>query len=616
MLEAFRQNLPEKGQFFKPRLIESITDIRFTFDIPRYCAQRYGESPIFYIKTGRKWQAISCKDYEATVNSLALGLLSMGIEQQENVATIFSYNCPQWNFLDMALSRIGAVHIPVYPNNSDSDYLYILKQAGVRFVFASDQIIYNKMARLQKEIKNLEKVITIEQLPFTDNLDEIIQWGLSSNRASRVALAERTSSISPDDIVSIIYTSGSTGIPKGVMLTHSNIISSMYAAATIQPVGKDRKVISFLPLCHIYERTANYQFQIKGAQLYYVETLKSLTSSLREVKPHGITVVPRVLEKVIKLALVNARQSNLIARMLVRWAIRFGFKYKPYRTRIRLGERVRHKLADLVLYSKVRGSFGGRIQYIGCGGAPLNPKVERFFWAARIPVFQGYGLTECAPLVALNFPGKENTCIGTVGKVVESMEVKIAPDGEILCKGSNVMKGYYKQPDLTEKTLVDGWLYTGDIGTFVQGDFLKITGRKKQMFKTSYGKYIVPQAIENRFVGSELIEYLIVVGEGHHCAAAVISPNFDNIRKLFSKTKNLSNARLIEQAMVKAAIQKQIEEVNHELGKSERIQKILIVPDEWSVETGELSPTLKIKRNIIQKKYSRKIQELYSKESV
>ncbi len=597
-------------------VIESNTDIRFTFDIPRYCAQHYGESPIFYLKTGKKWQAISCKDFEATVNMLALGLLSMGIEKQENVATIFSYNCPQWNFLDMALSRIGAVHIPVYPNNSDSDYLYILKQAGVRYVFASDQVIYNKMARLQKEIKNLEKVITIEPLPFTDNLDEIIQWGLSSSRNTRAVLAERMSSISPEDVVSIIYTSGSTGMPKGVMLTHSNIVSSMFAAAAIQPLGKGHKVISFLPLCHIYERTANYQFQIKGAQLYYVETLKSLTSNLREIKPHGITVVPRVLEKVIKMALVNARQSNLLVRMLVRWAIRFGFRYRPFRTRIRLGERARHKLADLLLFGKVRSSFGGRIQYIGCGGAPMNPKVERFFWAAHIPVFQGYGLTECAPLVALNFPGKENTCIGTVGKVVESVEVKLAPDGEILCKGPNVMKGYYKQPDLTEQSLVDGWLYTGDIGTFVQGEFLKITGRKKQMFKTSYGKYVVPQAIENRFMGSELIDYLIVVGEGHHCAAAVISPNFTYIRKIFNKTEKLSNARLIEQALVKDAIEKQIEEVNKELGKGERIQKYLIVPDEWSVETGELSPTLKIKRNIIQKKYARKIQELYSKESV
>jgi long-chain acyl-CoA synthetase len=532
------------------------------------------------------------------------------------VATIFNYNCPQWNFIDMALAQIGAVNVPIYPTISDSDYLYILNQIQARYIIASDQSIYNKLSRLQKEIPSLEKIITIDKLPNVDNIDEFMQLGFASGNEMRLSMAERTKLNAVNDIVSIIYTSGSTGFPKGVMLSHKNLVSNMYAAASRQPLGNGHRVISFLPLCHVYERTANYQFQFKGASIYYCENLKSLTTNMRDIKPHGITVVPRLLEKVIKFVVVSSRKSNLIVRVIVHWAVRFGFKYKPYRSKRTLIYKLRYKLADITVFRMVRASFGGRIKYIGCGGAPMNPKVERFFWAAKMPVYQGYGLTECAPLVALNYPGKSNYWIGSVGSVIADVEVKIASDGEILCKGPNVMQGYFLQDDLTKETIKDGWLFTGDIGSFERNRYLRITGRKKQMFKTSYGKYIVPQAIESKFKESNLIDYIIVIGEGKHCAAAVISPNFPNLHKAYDEKNKLSNSKLIELEPVKQAIKKEIDKVNKDLGKTERIQKHLIVPDVWSAKTGELSTTLKIKRNIILTKYKRQIHLLFRAESI
>lgn len=571
---------------------------------------------MFYRKVGRKWQPISCKDYIATVDILARGLLALGIDKGENVATIFSYNCPQWNFIDMALAKIGAVHVPIYPTISDSDYLYILNQIEAQLVIASDQIIYNKISGLQKELPSLEKIFTIENLPNVDNFDELIQLGFGVSKEFQKLFTERVKSNSPSDVTSIVYTSGSTGFPKGAMLTHKNLVTNMYVAAAIQPLGIGKRVMSFLPLCHVYERTANYQFQLKGAQIYYSENLKSLTKNMKEVKPHGLTVVPRLLEKVIKYVMVSTRKGNIFVRLYVRWAIRFGFRYRPYRKKRSMFYRLRYRLANITIFRMVRASFGGKIQYIGCGGAHLNKKIERFFWAANMPVYQGYGLTECSPLVSLNYPGKGNYWIGSVGKVVDGVKVKIASDGEILCKGANVMQGYYKQETLTKETIIEGWLHTGDIGSFLGDKYLRITGRKKQMFKTSYGKYIVPQAIENKFLGSALIDYLVVIGEGKHCAAAIISPNFYYLQKSFDKKNRYSNQKLIELQVVKRAIRKEVDEVNKELGKTERIQKHLIVGDIWSVETGELSPTLKIKRNIILKKYNRQIHLLYRDESL
>lgn len=589
--------------------------VKRTFDISEYCARRFGDKPAFFQKRGRKWISISCKEYHRLSEELSLGMLTVGVERGDFVATIFNSNCPQWNLIDIALSKIGAIQIPVYPNSSDSDYLYILNQADVKFIFVGDQTAYNKVSALRTSIPGVKQIYSVDKLANVDNYEELLQLGANSPLEMMQHLEKISESITPDDLVSIVYTSGTTGFPKGVMLSHRNLVTNTFAAAEIQPLGLGNRVLSFLPLCHVYERTANYQFQVNGAQIYYCENMKSLMSNFKEVRPHGTTVVPRVLEKIIKLVLVSGQKRNFIIRWTIKWSVRLGFRYKPYKEHGALYD-LQNKLAYVTVYRKVRASLGGRINYIGCGGAPVSHKVERFFWACRMPIYQGYGLTEAAPLVSLNYPGHGNYYIGSVGSTIKGVDVKIAKDGEILVKGANVMLGYFKQEKQTQETLVDGWLHTGDIGRMIQGKYLQITGRKKQMFKTSYGKYIVPQAIEGRFSESAVIDFLIVIGEGKHCAGAIICPNFSLLRKMHSFSEKLSNQKLIAQASVRKTIQKEVDKVNRQLGKTERINKHLIVSDEWSPESGELSPTMKIKRSIILKKYNRKIHLLYKGESV
>lgn len=591
------------------------SDIKRTFDIPQYCAKKFGDTPIFYDRKNGKWQAVTCEKYRDNSALLALGLLTIGINKGDAIATIFGGNTAQWNIIDMALAQIGAIHIPVYPTSSDSDYLYILQQANVKLIFVGDQAVYNKVSVLQSELPKLEHIYAVEKLPNVSNIKYLVSLGEQSEQETIGTLEKLKNDITSEDIVTIIYTSGTTGLPKGVLLSHKNILCSMNAAAAIQPLGKASRILSFLPLCHVYERTANYQFQIKGAEIFYCDNMKALMASFREVKPDGTTVVPRVLEKTIKLVQVKAGKKNFLVKWFILWAIGLGLRFRPY---VKRGGfyRLRLNIAYYTVFRQVRTTFGGKICYIGCGGAPINDKVQRFFWACKMPIYEGYGLTEAAPLVALNYPGKGNYWIGSVGPVVENVQVKIADDGEVLVKGANVMVGYYNQESLTNQSIIDGWLHTGDIGAMVNNRFLKITGRKKQMFKTSYGKYIVPQAIEGRFANSPIIEHLVVIGEGKHCAGAIINPNFDYIRKMVGKFGAKPANKLIELPVVKKAIQKEIDKVNKDLGKTERIKKHLIVSDKWSAETGELSPTFKIKRNIIVQKYKRKIHQLYKGESV
>lgn len=586
-----------------------------TFEIAEFCAKEYGDKAAFYQKRGQNWIPVSCAAYQKLSERLALGMITIGIQKGDNVATVFSNNTPQWNMLDIAFSQVGAVHIPVYPTISDSDYLYILNQAEVRYVFVGDQWAYNRVSRLQKELPKLEQIFPVDRILNTDNYDELLNLGENSSESIKADLDERKKNIHPNDITSIIYTSGTTGFPKGAMLTHNNLLSNTFAAAEIQPLGPGNRIFSFLPLCHVYERTANYQFQIKGTEIYYCENMKRMMANFREVRPHGTSVVPRVLEKIIKYISVSAKKKNLIIRWIIISSVNLGLNFDSERKQGYL-YRWRYRLAFWAVFSKVRASLGGRINYIGCGGAPISPKIKRFFWACKMPVYEGYGLTECSPLVSLNFPGVGNHNIETVGPVISGVEVKLTDDKEILVKGPNCMSGYFKNPELTEETIVDNWLYTGDIGEIIDNKFLKITGRKKQMFKTSYGKYIVPQAIENKFADSPVIDHLMVIGEGKHCAGAVISPNFLYLRKIHSIGEKTSNAKLIELSTVKKSVFKEIEKVNKSLGRTEQIKKHLLVPDVWSSDTGELSLTMKLKRNIILKKYNKKIHLLYKEESI
>ena len=588
-------------------------DLRFTYEFPKYCSQKYGPVTAFSYKSGSKWQSYSFADYEKTVNRLALGLLSIGVQKSEYVATIFHYNCPEWNFLDLALSKIGAVHVPIYPTISDSDYLYIINQTKPRYMFVTGQFLYNRLSELRDSLPSILQIFTIDKLPGVPVWQNILLDDIKEEDKLERLLHDRQNTFTEDDVISIVYTSGTTGFPKGVMLSHRNLVSNTLAAASLQPLGLGKKILSFLPLCHVYERTANYQFQIKGATIYYCESLKTLMDLFKEVKPNGTTVVPRVLEKIIKMVLISGKKKGVIGRLITNWAVQLGFRYKPVRNKSNI-YLLWYLIAYFIVFGRVRKSMGDNIEYIGCGGAPINPKIKRFFWASKMPVYEGYGLTEGSPLVTLNSP--EKGAVRSVGAVIPKVEVKLAPDGEILCKGPNVTQGYFLQEKLTQETIIDGWLYTGDLGKWIQGNYLQIIGRKKQMFKTSFGKYIVPQAIESKFNDSPLINWIMVIGEGKHCAAAIISPNFEYFKNQFPILGLISNQKLVQKPEVQKAILKEIKDVNRQLGKTEQLKKQLIVSDVWSTESGEISPTYKIKRNIIFQKYKRQIRDLYRDESI
>lgn len=587
-------------------------NIRFTYELPAYCSQKYSDLHAFSEKINRKWHEYTFNDYKNISEKIAVSFLKLGIRKGENVATVFNYNCPQWNFIDMALAIVGAVHVPIYPTISDSDYLYILNQIESRFVIISDKNIFNRISEISNQLHYSLSFFSVRKFSGATHWKDLVN--IPDDYQSQ-KLEERKRSIREDDVVSIVYTSGTTGFPKGVELSHRNIVSNLLAAAKLQPLGKGDRILSFLPLCHVYERTANYQFTFKGASIHYCDSYKALMHVMKEVKPHGTTVVPRLLEKIIKMVKTDAEKRNLFIRLFVKWSVSMGLRYNPHRKK-HFFLLLSYKIVYLAVFQKLKKLMGGNLRYIGCGGAPINYKIKSFFWAAQMPVYEGYGLTECSPLVALNSPVDNLHYIKSVGPVIPGVEVKLASDGEILCKGPNVTSSYYKMERVTQETFENGWLKTGDLGKFVQGNFLQIVGRKKQMFKTSFGKYIVPQAIEKKFTESFAIDHLVVVGEGKYCAAAIISPNFEYFRNTVPEMKFLSNKKIAKSEIVRKHITNEIQQVNKKLGKTEQIRKFLIVQDKWSTNSGELSPTLKIKRNIIQYKYKRQIEQLFKEDAI
>lgn len=588
--------------------------LKRTFDIVDHCLFHYPNEDLLFRRKNGIWTSLSSNNLSDQVNYLSAALLSQGVKSNENVATIFSYNAYEWNIIDLALAQIGAVHLPVYPTISDSDYLFILNQAEIRSVFVSDQVIYNKISGLLRDLPLLESIISIEKLLNVKYFEDFLNYGREIFDAYKKQIEKIKAGIRADRICSIIYTSGTTGFPKGVMLTHENFCTNLLAAASLQPLEKGEKVLSFLPLCHAYERMAVYQSLYKGIKVYYADSFKSILIDMQVVQPAGTTVVPRVLEKIVKGVLTNAKESFFVKRWIIKWSVDFGFKYRIY-TRKGLIKRLKLFLADKIVYRHVRTLLGGKLKYVGCGGAPVRKEIERFFWAAGVPVYEGYGLTECSPLVCLNFKGRNNIVVGTVGPVIPDVQVKIADDGEILVRGPNLMKGYYKNPELTVQTIVDGWLHTGDLGRIIANRFLKIKGRKKEMFKTSYGKYIVPQAIENKFIESAIIDQIMIIGEGKHCAAAIISPDFNHFSEIMDDKELTDKDQMINHPGLVRLINKEIEKVNRQLGKTEQIKKYFIVPDTWTTESGEISATHKLRRNIILHKYSLHIRDLFKEDS-
>lgn len=557
------------------------------------------------------WVKYSSKDYQNIVNNISYGFLQLGIKKGDCIATI-TPNRPEWNFLDMAIMQVGAIHVAIYPTISESDYDYILHHADVKLIFVSGWEMLRKITDIIKNIPGLEeKVYTFRNLRGYRHLNEVVEMG-RVNPAPQY-LKEIKESISPDDVVSIVYTSGTTGNPKGVMLTHRNFLTNIVGILPIIPTPDDyNRVLSYLPLCHVYERMMNYSWQYLGIPVYYAESLAKIADNMQEVNPTIFTTVPRLLEKIYDKILAQGRKLSGIKQKLFfranELALEFDFNQKPsYFRKL-------YRYRKLVL-NKWKAVTGNNLRVIVTGGAAIQPRISRVFWAIGVKVLEGYGTSETSPVISVSNFFKNGLEFGTAGPVLPGTLVKIADDGEILAKGNHVMKGYYKADDLTAEAIdKDGWLHTGDLGKLSPEGRLSITGRKKEMFKTAFGKYVVPTIIENMFAEESLIDNIMVVGENKQFAAALIVPNFPDLRS-WCVNKGIdytTNEEMIKHPEVVKKYKKIVDHFNQFLGDTEKVKRFDLIGYEWSVATGELTPTLKLKRNMLMKKYEAQIEKLFS----
>ena len=585
-----------------------------TFDLLNWMQAKYADkTDILAGKEDGKWKMYSVSEYIDFCNWVSYALLSLGIKKGDKVA-IISNNRPEWNFTDFGISQIGAISIPIYPTISSEEYAFILDHAEPKLIFISDKPLYDKIKPIADQTPAISDIYTFDAVPGAKHFTEIITIG--KEMASRFGedLVKARAAIDPSDIATIIYTSGTTGFPKGVMLTHLNLVSNFIESSVIHPVGSEGKVLSFLPLSHIYERTLTYHFQYKGVSIYYAESVGKIMENLKEIKPDIMAVVPRLLERIFDKIISTGKELKGIKKIIFFWAVDLGLRYELNGANGWFYE-MKLSLANKLIFNKWREALGGKVGIISSAGAPLQERLARIFWAARIRILEGYGLTETSPVVAINNFCSKEVMFGTVGTVLKDVQVKIAEDGEILTRGPNLMLGYYKDPKLTEEAIdTDGWFHTGDIGTFVKDKYLKITDRKKEIFKISSGKYIAPQVIENKLKESMFIDQVMVIGENQKFASALISPDFQFLHT-WANNNNISfpdNKELISNPLVYACYQKEVNEINSSLGDHEKIKRFRLVMDEWAPQTGELSPTLKLKRKVLYEKYNELISEIFS----
>ncbi|MFY0628329.1 MAG: long-chain fatty acid--CoA ligase [Reichenbachiella sp.] len=564
-------------------------------------------------KVNGNWKKYSTQEFVDIANKLSLGFLELGLHPGDKVA-IISPNRPEWNFVDQACLELGLVTVPMYPTITTEDYRYIFEHSEVKAVFAANEELIDRVS-VAIEALSIPHIYSFDKIEGIDHWEKLLSLGQTNDDS---VLEGYRNSVRPEDLMTIIYTSGTTGRPKGVMLSHWNVTSNALSLAPligkILPVGNAR-VLSFLPLCHIYERVAIYFYYHNSMSIYYAESMDSIGENIREVKPSMFTCVPRLIEKVYDKIISKGYELPLLKRKLFFWAVKLGLQYEPNEEYSRW-YKLQLKIARNLVFAKWQKALGGKIQLITSGAAALQARLARVFWAAGMPVFEGYGLTETSPAITTNFPGKGNTRIGTVGQIIEGVEVKIADDGEILCQGPNVMLGYYKNPTLTAEVLKDGWFHTGDIGVIEDG-FLRITDRKKEMFKTSGGKYIAPQLMENKFKESEFIEQIMVLGEGQKFPSALIVPNFESLKE-WCENNELHEAApedLIKHPKVQGLYQIEVKKYNEEFGNWEQVKKFEIVEKVWAVASGELTPTMKLKRRVIKEKFKELIEKIYAMSS-
>ncbi len=587
-----------------------MTKITRLFDFLYHQQREHKIADALVTKKDGKWIKTSTDEYVEKANAISRGLLRMGISVNDKIAVISSTNRSEWHICDMGILQIGAQNVPIYPTISQEDYEYILNHSGAKFCIVSDQGVLDKVNAIKANVPKLEQVFCFEEIQNCQNWNKILEAG--TDESNQTEVKSRMDVIVETDLATIIYTSGTTGRPKGVMLSHQNIVSNVLGSEKRIPfIAGKTKALSFLPICHIFERMVTYLYQYYGVGIYFAESIDKLSDNLKETKPHVMTVVPRLLEKVYES--IYAKGSDLagIKKALFFWAIDLGLKFKPYKENGAWYE-FQLSIARKLIFSKWKEGLGGNLDLMVSGSAALQPRLSRIFAAAGIPVMEGYGLTETSPVIAVNDMRNHGFRVGTVGKVIDNVEVKIAADGEILCKGPNVMMGYYNDSQKTDEAIIDGYFHTGDIGEIDADGFLKITDRKKEMFKTSGGKYVAPQLLENAMKQSRFIEQIMVIGEGEKMPAAFIQPNFEFVKQ-WAKKKNIdlgnSNESLVTNQEVIGRIGEEIDEVNKKFGNWEQIKRFELTPETWSTAGGELTPTMKLKRKQVKEKY----QTLYDK---
>lgn len=588
-----------------------MTEITRLFDFPYFQLEKFNSiSDAFVTKQKGEWIKTSTEEYLAKANTISRALLRLGIQKNDKIAVISSNNRTEWNIMDIGILQIGAQNIPIYPTISEDDYAYIINHSEAIYCIVSDEEILRKVNLIKDKTPNLKEVFSFNEIENCRNWSELLTLG--EDPSNQFEVEERKNSVVPEDLATIIYTSGTTGKPKGVMLSHHNLVSNILDSAPRIPfeAGKTR-ALSFLPICHIFERIILYLYQYHGVSIYFGESIDKISDNLKEVKPNVMTAVPRLLEKVYDKIYAKGTELTGIKKRLFFWAIDLGFQFEPYGANGFWYE-FQLKIARKLIFSKWKEGLGGNLDVLVSGSAALQPRLCRIFAAAGIPVMEGYGLTETSPVISVNEIKNFGFRVGTVGKVIPNVEVKIAEDGEILCKGPNVMMGYFKDEQLTNEVIVGGYFHTGDIGEFDKDGFLKITDRKKEMFKTSGGKYIAPQLIENTMKQSRFIEQIMVIGADEKMPAAFIQPSFEFVKewaKIHKIDIGISNKELIENMQVIQRIQEEVDVLNEKFGNWEKIKRFELTEDVWSIDGGQLTPTLKLKRKIVMEKY----KDLYSK---
>lgn len=585
-------------------------EITRLFDFAYFQQEKYNLEKLYTVKNKGKWVSTSTKEFIEKGNAISRGLLKLGVKPGDKIGLISTNNRTEWNILDFGISQIGAINIPIYPTISKEDYEYIFNHAEITHCFLSDQELFEKAIAIKKNVPTLKEIYSFDEVENCKNWQEILDLG--SDKSNQKEVETIKDSIKSSDLATIIYTSGTTGRPKGVMLSHHNIVSNVIDSLPRLPLKQgDFKALSFLPVCHIFERMLHYLYQYSGCEVYFAEGIDKIGENLKEVKPQFMTVVPRLLEKVFDGIIAKGSELTGIKKILFFWAVDLGLKYEPY-GKNGLWYELQLKLANKLIFSKWREALGGNIETMVSGSAALQPRLARVFAAAQMPVMEGYGLTETSPVVSVNMVKGNMFKIGTIGIVIDNVEVKIAEDGEILVKGPNVMMGYYKDPEKTASVMTGDYFHTGDKGEFDSEGFLKITGRKKEIFKTSGGKYIVPGLIENEMKQSRFIEQILVIGEGQKMPAALIQPNFQFLRdwaKIHHEPISGDNKDLIKNPNIIARIQLEVDKGNEAFGKWETIKRFELTPDVWGIDNGLLTPTMKPKREEIKAKY----QHLYNK---